>query len=205
VTSQPPLPTHSNLPLLAGALIVLGGAAGLWWWRSSTPPPKVAAAPASVTSAAGASEPPLPVMEELAPPPPPSEPAPSASSEPRALTGARPAARATATAADPCGGDCGGSVPQRLQSELGAVGRTARRCYDEALKRDPALAGRVVVSVRVGGGGRVCSAGIEENGTGDAPLGACVAQKFGSARLSAPQGGCVDVRVPLNFVPPNAR
>jgi TonB family protein len=85
------------------------------------------------------------------------------------------------------------------------LGRTARRCYEKALDHNRELKGRIVVSVRVGAAGQVCSANIASNGTGDPALGACVAQKYRTARLSAPQGGCVDAEVPLNFVPDNAR
>jgi TonB family protein len=115
------------------------------------------------------------------------------------------AASAAVSAAGPCAGECAGNSTPALEGQLAGLGRTARRCYDQALTNNPELKGRIMVSVRVGSSGQVCSAKIASNGTGDAALGACVAQKYQGAQLPAPQKGCVDVQVPLNFVPDNAR
>jgi len=53
----------------------------------------------------------------------------------------------------------------------------ARYCYERQLKTNPGLAGRLVAAVHISGG-RVTSVELDENATGDAELGACIASKI---------------------------
>ena len=201
--SQPPPPTYSNTPFIVAIVAMLAGIGGLIFWKTTRGEPaaeqEVTPAPSAI--AAVAAEPPL-LLDAPAPPPPPAD-------EPAAETAAagKPSAKpnATASTANPCEGECGGTVTPALNGQLAGVGRTARRCYYDALANNGDLKGRIMVSVRVGASGQVCSAKIASNDTGSPELGACVAQKYRAAQLSAPQKGCVDVEVPLNFVPDNAR
>jgi len=177
---------------------MLGAMGGLILWKTSrgeAASRAVEAPPPAATTEA------LPILEAPAPPPPPAEePAPAAVDP-----GTQPKKGAAASAGGPCAGECQGTETQALKSQLAGLGRTARRCYEKALNTNSELKGRIVVSVRVGSAGQVCGASIASNETGDAALGACVAQKYRTAQLSAPQGGCIDAEVPLNFVPDNAR
>lgn len=57
------------------------------------------------------------------------------------------------------------------------------------------------VSLRIASNGTVCSANVTSNEIGDPGVTSCVVQMFRSATFAAPQGGCVDVVVPLRFEP----
>jgi hypothetical protein len=59
----------------------------------------------------------------------------------------------------------------------------------------------VTVSVRVGANGQSCSAGIASNEMSSSNVGACVTGFFRGTNFPAPKGGCVDVNIPINFVP----
>jgi hypothetical protein len=58
-----------------------------------------------------------------------------------------------------------------------------------------------MLAARIGPDGQVCSASISQNTLGDATVASCISQMFRSGKFPAPKGGCVDVQVPLNFVP----
>jgi len=59
----------------------------------------------------------------------------------------------------------------------------------------------MALSVRVGSGGQVCSAAVTGDELGEVAVTACVTNLFRAGRFPAPDGGCVDVSVPMNFVP----
>jgi hypothetical protein len=59
----------------------------------------------------------------------------------------------------------------------------------------------MTVALRLSPTGAVCGASVSSNTSGDAALAACVVSKFRSAKFPAPEGGCVDAAVPLNFTP----
>jgi hypothetical protein len=102
---------------------------------------------------------------------------------------------------DACSGTCNGTATGTLQAALRAKGGQARGCYERALRINPTLEGRLLVAARLGPQGQVCSANIAQNSLGDASVASCISQMFRSGKFPAPQGGCVDVQVPLNFVP----
>jgi hypothetical protein len=88
-----------------------------------------------------------------------------------------------------------------LRSALAAKAGQARGCYERALRQNTMLQGRLVVNVRVGPQGQVCSAGIGQNALGDPGVASCVLQMFRAGTFPPAQGGCVDTAVPMNFVP----
>lgn len=96
---------------------------------------------------------------------------------------------------------CGGSASSEMESQLSFRVRQARRCYNAALAQDNTLKGKLSVRVRVGSNGQVCSANVASDEIGNAGLANCVANTFRGANFPAPRGGCVDVNVPVNFVP----
>jgi hypothetical protein len=96
---------------------------------------------------------------------------------------------------------CTGTSGSELESALGFRVKQAHRCYDNALAQDPTLRGKVTVSVRVGANGQACSANIASNEMGSSSVASCVAGFFRGASFPAPKGGCVDVNIPINFVP----
>ena len=203
MTTDPPrIPTQSSAPYVVAIVVMLAAMGGLIVWKTSGSKSDAPKAVESAREAPAVAEPAALPEDPPPPPPPPEEPAAAQVDAGRQL---KKSASAAVPAAGPCGGECTGSSTPALEGQLAGLGRTARRCYDQALTNNPDLKGRIMVAVRVSPVGLVCSANIASNGTGDAALAACVAQKYRGAQLPAPQTGCVDVQVPLNFVPDNAR
>ncbi len=83
-----------------------------------------------------------------------------------------------------------------------------KQCYDEGLKRDPSLKGRLVVEFVIAaqdGQGRITTAEVQSGEDDDefmnAPLTAqCVLQALGEAHFPPPEGGgVVHVTYPFTF------
>lgn len=141
------------------------------------------------------------------PPPPPPEPeAPSAAPAPAAPSGAAAAPKAASAGAQnkrpsPCEATCTGTASAELQSALRAKAGQARSCYERALSHNSELQGSLAVQVRIGPGGEVCAATLAKDKLGDPAVTGCVVQRFRGGPFPKPSGGCVDVEVPINFVP----
>ena len=79
------------------------------------------------------------------------------------------------------------------------TGRT-RLCYENALRKQPKLAGTVTVAFVIGGDGRVTSA--QGSGFPDDAVTACVSKVFQGLRFPAPADGrAIPVKYPLQFQP----
>jgi hypothetical protein len=97
---------------------------------------------------------------------------------------------------------CGGSTNSEVETALSFRAKQAHRCYDNALSQDPTLRGKVSIAVRIGSNGQACSAGVASNEMSSAPgVANCVAGYFRGQAFPSPKGGCVDVNIPINFVP----
>lgn len=200
--SQPPpsippgVPKSSNTPFILAAIAMLLLMAGLIVWKLSSSGSSAEPQPAVVASATPAPE--APLLEEPPPPPPPLEEpedagVKTAKSEKKSVAGA--------PASGGCAGVCTGTEGAGFRGQLAGVARRAHGCYERALRNNEMLQGRMMVKVRVGPNGQVCSANVASNQTGDASLSTCVQQMFRSAQFASPQNGCVEAEVPLNFVP----
>ncbi len=109
---------------------------------------------------------------------------------------------AVAAGENPCSGTCNGDAPAALRSALSGAGAASRGCYERALRTDPSLQGKVVVSVRISATGSVCSASIAQNTVGSAGVGECVLGLFRGKSFPPVTGGkCADVSVPISFTP----
>jgi hypothetical protein len=173
---------------IVAALLVLAIAAVLFLRSSSN---RSSAAPVPSASVARSEEPSNPKIEDI-PPPPPVEEKPEAGPGPRIIY----------VQAGGCEGKCVGTATPELGQALQVRGAQARRCYNEALARDPSLRGHVTVSVRVGTVGNVCSVNVTSNDMGTPSVANCAANIFArSGSLPSPRGGCVDATVPMSFVP----
>jgi hypothetical protein len=64
-----------------------------------------------------------------------------------------------------------------------------------------ALQGKMMVSIRVDPQGNVCGTSVSQDALHSNEVTNCVLGKFRAARFPAPTGGCVEVQVPLSFVP----
>jgi hypothetical protein len=189
VSSIPAPPKHGGSGgFIAAAVIMLLLTGGLIFWKFRSKP---APAPPPVASA---SAPQSPVLEEPPPPPPP----------PSAVADAgekveKPVVHGHWSGG--CSGTCKGSASALLRSALRGKAGQARGCYERALRVNPTLKGHLAVNVRIGPEGQVCSASIASNGLGSAGVANCVLQMFRAGKFPAPQGGCVDTQVPMNFIP----
>ncbi|MBX3208627.1 MAG: AgmX/PglI C-terminal domain-containing protein [Labilithrix sp.] len=96
---------------------------------------------------------------------------------------------------------CAGTSSSELETALQFRVKQAHRCYDSALAQDPTLRGKVTVAVRIGANGQVCTAGIASNEMSSQQVAQCVSNSFRNANFPSPKGGCVDVNIPINFVP----
>jgi hypothetical protein len=173
--------------------VLLGGIGGLIAWKSSQKPPE----PTVVTLPpdAGVAARPSQKIDDDIPPPPPVE-----------DSGADDAGKKAAVAyagPNPCEAKaCTGASTSEVESALSFRAKQAHRCYDNALGQDPTLRGKVSIAVRIGSNGQACSAGVASNELTSAPgVAACVAGYFRGQSFPAPRGGCVDVNIPINFVP----
>ena len=74
-----------------------------------------------------------------------------------------------------------------------------RACYNEGLKRDPELAGRIVLGFVISAAGAVSQATIAESTVPDTQVGACVVSAAQTWVFPAPQGGSMSVTYPIVF------
>jgi hypothetical protein len=80
-----------------------------------------------------------------------------------------------------------------------------RMCYEQGLRRNPALVGSVAVDFRIDRSGAVQA--VSENGAStmpDAQVRKCVADHFKNLSFPQPEGGTVSVTVPVVFSTPPA-
>jgi hypothetical protein len=185
--STAPPPKSGSAGFIAAALIMLLVAGGLVFWKmrggeKPQPPPPP---PATTTEQ---------IFEQPPPPPPPPTASEDAGPEKAPKKG-------TYVAGGGCAGECKGTASGALRSALAGKAGAGRGCYERALRQNSTLQGRLVVAVRVGPQGQVCSASVASNALGDPGVASCVASMFRSASFPPPTGGCVDAQVPMNFVP----
>ena len=190
--SLAPPPKSGNGAFIAVAVIMLLAAGGLIFWKLSGDEEKeekpVAAAPKPK---------PKPKKIDFAPPPPPVE---------EEDAGADAETKKTAAVKGPSGPnpcavkECKGKAGAQLRSALAAKAGASRRCYERALQSNEGLQGRIVISVRVGPQGQVCSAGVASDSVGGG-VANCALNSFRAGRLPPPSGGCVDTAVPISFKP----
>ncbi len=103
------------------------------------------------------------------------------------------------------GGDIGGSgdfdpaiVARTIRTRIRAI----QRCYEQQLRRNPTLAGKVTVQFTIVERGTVSAARATENTTNDAAVAACVVNTVRRFRFNpGPEGGSVSFSYPFVFAP----
>ena len=91
---------------------------------------------------------------------------------------------------------------QEIQRVFRQHHKQVRTCYQRALQRDPALAGRVVVQLTIDEHGRVTVAKIKSSQLGDEAVERCVLRIVRQLRFAVPAGGGeVVVNYPFVFKP----
>ncbi len=106
------------------------------------------------------------------------------------------------------GGDVGGSGEFDASVVVGMIRKRIRaiqRCYENELRRNPTLSGKVVVEFTIQTTGSVTDAKATTNSTGDAAVASCVVQTIRRFRFNdpAPEGGSVTFSYPFVFAPQN--
>jgi hypothetical protein len=75
-----------------------------------------------------------------------------------------------------------------------------RQCYQTGLNFDPTMAGKVVITAKVGPNGEVSSADITSNSGLSAGVASCIAGVIKRAQFNAPGGGGSTLNIPVTFV-----
>jgi hypothetical protein len=134
------------------------------------------------------------------PPPQPTSPAVVAPLRPNIVVDApEPAASVAQRAALP--DTCRGRATPELQESATLAARHSARCYNQMLPKDPTLSGVMAIDLRLEADGSVTSARVKTSTLPNA-LGDCVVDTLKKAHYSPPDGGCLVVIVPLQFMPP---
>jgi hypothetical protein len=95
----------------------------------------------------------------------------------------------------------GSTSPMVIQAVVRRNMEGARRCYNDALRADPALGGRVVVRLVIARDGKVASSNVGELRGLSQAVADCVARSMLRAVFPAPEGGTVTVMYPIVFGP----
>lgn len=90
-------------------------------------------------------------------------------------------------------------LKQVLRNNQGAL----QKCYERALKADPALMGSVQMTIRIGPGGKVLLARASSNEIGDRTALECMERRVRKWNFPSPTGGTVIVRKGYRFTPQN--
>lgn len=95
-------------------------------------------------------------------------------------------------------GMTGGKVDKAsLESVFRRRMSAIQTCYQQALKVNPNLAGKVTIRFTIGTAGTVTDISVADNSTGDSSVGACIIQKVRTWPFPAPEGGAVTVVFPV--------
>lgn len=177
----------------AGIVMLLVAAALVAGWYFY-PSPKREPQPAASTGGANTGQ--TKIVAPIPPPPPPPE------DEPSASASVSPVASSKSTrASGGCSGDCAGEVSIELRSYLSGRASQGRKCYERALLQNSSLKGHMKVKLRLNPQGQLCNASVAADELQDPGLSQCILQLFRNSVYPSPKGGCVDVAVPLSFVP----
>jgi outer membrane biosynthesis protein TonB len=88
-----------------------------------------------------------------------------------------------------------GVVAKEVKRRIGAV----KACYERALKRNPALSGKIVVFWTITPEGTVSGVNVEQDSMGDSEVTQCIKQNISGWRFPRPAGGSVEVSFPFVF------
>jgi hypothetical protein len=187
-TTPPPPKSGGSGPFIIAAVVMLLIMGGLIFWKMGGSEPAKTDAPMAATT-------PTPQGLDEPPPPPPPPPVEEDAGKPEEKQKAK-----VGGGGNPCAKECTGTPTGALQSALSGRAAQSRGCYETALRNNATLEGTLVVRVKVGPNGQVCSARASNDGLHDPGVTNCVINKFSSATLPAPEGGgCAEVDVPMRF------
>ncbi|HEY3500543.1 MAG TPA: AgmX/PglI C-terminal domain-containing protein [Polyangiaceae bacterium] len=195
-SAPPPPPKTNNGPFVIAAILMLLLMGGLVVWKlggkeEDKPPVAVQQVAPTATEA---------IPDQIIPPPPP--PPPSAEPDAGAPSTTKKAAGGSGIGTGcPTCGNCTGEPAPSFSAVLRTRANQAQRCYEKALAQSEQLQGKLTVNLCVGVGGGVCSANISNDTLGSPMVSQCVANIYRATTFPSPKNGCVEAKVPLNFVP----
>jgi hypothetical protein len=178
------------------AVVLLLGIGGIVAWKLTAKPDTAPVPTATVSTSASTAPANTALIDEVPLPPP--------------IVDAAPAPTQTFSGVggggDPCSYNaCNGIVQPGSDTERGLqllAHQTRRKCYDPALGNDPTLQGHVRMRLKIASNGQICSAAVGSNDMSNTSVGDCAARMLmASGHVPAPKGGCVNLELPLNYVP----
>ena len=193
--STPPPPGGGNLMYGIIGIVLIGGAIALWLGMKGCegePPPTP-----TVEAPLDAGPPPIPPEDELIFP----DPEPDAGPPPDAARRIRYVTRYVGGGGGrwSCNGDIDAAGANRA---LGSRRLQFRNCYERQLKRNPTLAGRVQLQVRIARAGGVT--GVRTGGSlRDPQVLSCIRSIAQRITFPRPTRGCAVVSTTLDLTPQN--
>lgn len=117
-------------------------------------------------------------------------------------TGEKKAAAITARVSADAISDVDGTIDKKgVQRALRARGKAFQLCYENALKQNSKLAGKLVVEFTIGDRGRVVDATVVNDGLGSPQVARCVIDTLKRVRFPPPEDGDVSITNTFVFQP----
>jgi len=91
--------------------------------------------------------------------------------------------------------------PDAIQRAMRKYISGVKDCYERSLKRDPKLAGKVVVGFEISTAGAVSEVEFPTDNVGSTEMRGCIKTRARSWRFPRPEGGPVYVEFPFVFEP----
>jgi hypothetical protein len=195
-STVPPPPKHGSGGFVAAVIVMMLLMGGLVYWKLGGSDEKQPAGPLTpITSA-----PTGPTVDQVVPPPPPPPTASADDAGTPSTTKKPPATTSSGPMCNTCG-KCNGDAAPGFEAALRGRAGLAQRCYEKALSQQEGLSGKLSVSLCVGVGGGVCNASISSDSLGSPAVAQCVLNIYRATTFPSPKNGCVEAKVPLNFLP----
>ena len=96
---------------------------------------------------------------------------------------------------------CAGNASSALIDAIRSHASQARACYEAALKQTPTVAGRLMLNLRISHDGASCPLRVAQNELSEAATLLPCLRSLLEIQYPKPQGGCVELNLPLKFVP----
>jgi hypothetical protein len=96
---------------------------------------------------------------------------------------------------------CAGSPSDALIEAVRSRATQARACYEKSLTKTPTLAGRVLLNLRIAHDGASCPFSVAQNDLSESTALVPCLRELLERRYPRPTGGCVELNLPLRFVP----
>jgi hypothetical protein len=96
---------------------------------------------------------------------------------------------------------CVGSASAGLIEAVRGRAAEARSCYEKSLSKTPMLAGRMLLNLRIAHDGASCPFGVAQNELSESSTLVPCLRAVLETHYPRPTGGCVELNLPLKFVP----